>query len=109
VSEDVRPQNCRYRLRDEGKPYPRSFCDGCNRGILTGLGRDCPVEKAEADRMRARVAEMEAALRPFVFGGAMFDLLYEGMSDDEPAKLTVRLGDLRRAHTALGPDREAGA
>ncbi|QWY83192.1 hypothetical protein [Rhizobium phage RHph_X2_24] len=34
---DKRPANCRYRLHDEGKPYPRSSCNGCNRTVLTGL------------------------------------------------------------------------
>lgn len=31
-----RPANCRNRLRDEGKVYPRSGCDHCKTGGLTG-------------------------------------------------------------------------
>lgn len=36
----VRPNNCRNVLRDEGKPYPKSGCDSCKTGGLTG----CPYE-----------------------------------------------------------------
>lgn len=35
-----RPTNCRMRLRDEGKPYPRSGCQSCERGGLRG----CPFD-----------------------------------------------------------------
>jgi hypothetical protein len=38
---DPRPINCRFRLVDEGKAYPRSSCTGCGRTITTGLGRSC--------------------------------------------------------------------
>ena len=35
-SPDERPINCRNRLRDEGKPYPRSGCAVCKTGGLHG-------------------------------------------------------------------------
>lgn len=35
-----RPANCRNRLRDEGKAYPRSGCASCGDGGLRG----CPYE-----------------------------------------------------------------
>lgn len=38
----VRPANCRERLRKEGKPYPRSSCEGCGTTIATGLW--CPYD-----------------------------------------------------------------
>jgi hypothetical protein len=38
---DPRPLLCRFRLIDEGKPYPRSSCVGCGLNILTGLGVAC--------------------------------------------------------------------
>jgi len=41
---DPRPQNCRFRLEDEGKPYPRSSCAGCGRTTLSSfhtLGSEC--------------------------------------------------------------------
>lgn len=40
---DTRPTNCRFRLQDEGKVYPRSSCNACGRNILTGLGNKCNV------------------------------------------------------------------
>jgi chorismate-pyruvate lyase len=39
---DPRPVNCRHRLQDEGKAYPRSSCTACGATIATGLGRSCP-------------------------------------------------------------------
>lgn len=41
MSDDKRPEECRFRLRDEGKAYPKSGCLACGRTILTGLGNDC--------------------------------------------------------------------
>ena len=29
ASTDERPENCRDRLQDEGKPYPKSGCEAC--------------------------------------------------------------------------------
>lgn len=39
-SEDKRPARCRNRLRDEGKAYPKSGCEVCSTGGMTG----CPWE-----------------------------------------------------------------
>lgn len=36
-ANDPRPQNCRDRLREEGKAYPRSTCTACSSSIATGL------------------------------------------------------------------------
>lgn len=41
VQVDPRPANCRFRLRDEGKAYPRSSCTACTRSVVTGLGNSC--------------------------------------------------------------------
>jgi len=41
TATDSRPANCRFRLQDEGKPYPRSSCAACGRTITTGLGKSC--------------------------------------------------------------------
>jgi len=38
---ETRPSNCRNRLRDEGKAYPRSGCGHCKTGGMTG----CPNEQ----------------------------------------------------------------
>ncbi len=40
---DNRPADCRFRLHDEGKPYPRSGCTVCGKNIVTGLGTHCTV------------------------------------------------------------------
>jgi hypothetical protein len=39
--DERRPANCRFRLCDEGKPYPRSGCQACGATIATGLGDEC--------------------------------------------------------------------
>lgn len=54
---DTRPANCRFRLKDEGKPYGRSSCSACGKSIFTGLGNSC--SKVSTDAAQAR----EAALR----------------------------------------------
>jgi hypothetical protein len=38
---EARPDNCRNRLRDEGKAYPKSGCYSCGDGGLRG----CPFER----------------------------------------------------------------
>lgn len=40
---DPRPRHCRFRLEEEGKPYPRSSCDACGRSVLAGLGKSCAM------------------------------------------------------------------
>jgi hypothetical protein len=40
---DRRPPNCRFRLKDEYKPYPRSGCKACGKNIMTGLGGECSL------------------------------------------------------------------
>lgn len=40
--EDCRPVNCRFRLMDEGKYYPKSACNSCGRTVFDGLGDKCP-------------------------------------------------------------------
>ena len=57
MSQDTRPLNCRFRLQDEGKPYPRSGCSACGKRITTGLGKACSVGVAATD---TRIAELEA-------------------------------------------------
>lgn len=40
---DVRPSNCRNRLKDEGKSHPKSGCQSCQNGGLMG----CPHERTK--------------------------------------------------------------
>ena len=42
---EIRPANCRMRLRDENKAYPRSGCGYCKDGGLRG----CPYEGRRSD------------------------------------------------------------
>lgn len=44
VEPGWRPMDCRNRLRDEGKPYPKSGCASCGDGGLRG----CPHTRTEA-------------------------------------------------------------
>lgn len=44
VSE-IRPEKCRFRLRDEGQPYPKSSCEHCRVSVLNGLGDECQAIK----------------------------------------------------------------
>lgn len=62
MGSDYRPVNCRFRLQDEGKAYPRSSCAACGRGITTGLGKAChkAVNETEIDRLRTTLAVVEA-------------------------------------------------
>lgn len=46
---DSRPAQCRFRLQDEGKGYPRSACAACGKTITTGLGTHCTVGKIVLD------------------------------------------------------------
>ena len=39
MSADFRPMSCTMRLRDEGKPAPRSCCVVCGDGGLRGCPR----------------------------------------------------------------------
>ena len=48
MNNDPRPENCRFRLQEEKKPYPRSGCAGCHRSFVNGLGTSC--HHGEPDR-----------------------------------------------------------
>lgn len=41
---DSRPPNCAERLREEGKPYPRSTCTAC---IVRKFGQGCFYTRTE--------------------------------------------------------------
>lgn len=43
LTDDPRPADCRFRLKDEGRAYPRSSCPACGASIGKGLGRQCGV------------------------------------------------------------------
>jgi hypothetical protein len=56
---------------------------------------------AVIERENARLRE---ALKPFVFGDADIErIIYAGVPDDKPGTITIKMGDIRRARTALAP------
>ena len=57
---DTRPANCRFRLQDENKPYPRSGCPACGRNISTGLV--CPRQTPMPSMTQVTDADREAAV-----------------------------------------------
>lgn len=60
---DARPANCRFRLQEEGKAYPRSSCTACGRSILTGLGNSCGAVSNTSPLVMSRIEELEGAIR----------------------------------------------
>jgi hypothetical protein len=58
---DMRPADCRFRLADEGKAYPKSSCTACGRSVATGLGRSCGKVQPE-ERDRALLLQVASAL-----------------------------------------------
>lgn len=60
---DARPANCRFRLQEEGKAYPRSRCTACGRSALTGLGNSCGAVRNTSPLVLSRIEELERAVR----------------------------------------------
>lgn len=89
--EDTRPENCRFRLQDEGKSYPRSSCQYCGKNISTGLGTHCThkqdVQRRSADRAvvllkAARDMLEKADEGPFVVDVMSETVFYDGTDCD---------------------------
>lgn len=60
---DTRPQKCRFRLRDEGKPYPKSSCQSCGKGIFTGMGSVCATPAVAASQPAETVINTDSHQR----------------------------------------------
>jgi hypothetical protein len=56
---DTRPAECRNRLRDEGKAYPRSGCVSCKATVVTGFGKSCERDKTEVEELTERVEALQ--------------------------------------------------
>lgn len=83
MTADPRPSNCRFRLADEGKAYPKSSCTACGKGIATGLGRHCTVVDPEPDPRGSGVRE--------AMEGARFALFCSDMRIKDRADQALRL------------------
>jgi hypothetical protein len=56
-----------------------------------------------------RIAELEAALKPFLFGDpAMEEILWGNLPDDKLGTFSMKLGDLRASRRALSPPQDKG-
>ena len=71
---------------------------------------DCPprVKKIKSrKKLRRRIAELEAALKPFVWeNSATFDALFGNYTDGTVSQFTVKIGDLRAARAAYRGEKE---
>lgn len=61
---DIRPANCRNRLRDEGKAYPRSGCAYCKNGGLIGcqFDKSNPRIKSQDEITEGRIRAIHSRL-----------------------------------------------
>lgn len=71
---DNRPSNCRNRLRDEGKAYPRSGCTVCKDGGLRGCPYEREHEKKSAINQITREDVDDFAYRSSLVGPNMIDV-----------------------------------
>ena len=77
---DTRPTNCRFRLQDEGKAYPRSSCKACGKHVFTGLGRECSHQSPAApDAALVRVKPL--AWEGFVAGNYRIEVEKGGIAN----------------------------
>jgi len=58
--------------------------------------------EANAFDMKNRIAELEAALKPFALGETAIEAGHNAASDDYPLMQVVSCGDLRQARKVLG-------
>lgn len=64
---DVRPASCRFRLQDEGKPYPRSSCTACGATVMN-MGKACRCGESptpsKAPEWDGNASAFDAAMKP---------------------------------------------
>jgi len=59
---------------------------------------------ADIEKANERIAELEAALKPFALGGTAIEAGHNAASDDYPLMQVVSCGDLRQARKVLGEE-----
>jgi len=61
---DDRPAGCRFRLQDEGKPYPRSSCNACGKSLVN-IGNECwRPTPSKAPEWDGNASAFDAAMKP---------------------------------------------
>jgi hypothetical protein len=78
--------------------YARSRAEGLANAKLIA---DAPTLYSENVKLRARIAELEAALKPFADCG-----VWDGYKDEEVFKLGFKIADLRAARAAYLGEKE---
>ncbi|MFZ9756088.1 MAG: hypothetical protein ACO3DK_08655, partial [Bacteroidia bacterium] len=86
----VPPKNCKVRLQNEGKPYPKSDCEAC--GTMSPLWRECraDLEKGSAERKADHVVDSQTlgddmVRATFAAHKAAMDQLRTGSDEARPA------------------------
>ncbi|WP_416192968.1 hypothetical protein [Nitrobacter sp. TKz-YC01] len=84
---ETRPANCRFRLQDEGKSYPRSSCSACGKNIATGLGNRCKESPSD------RTADVTVKVRSAINGiyGLRFCQFSGGHQEDSIEKAIKKI------------------
>lgn len=112
IAAEIAPliEKLRDRMADQARYaadalYDRLY-DSISDYLLDNLSYNFSVKlhslEAEISRLRARVAELEAALKPFAYVMREADYYCgEEAEDEHEVAPTIQLGDLRRARAAL--------
>ena len=96
---ETRPANCRFRLQEEGKPYPRSSCQGCGLHVSRGLGSSCSWGSKTTDPDTSPEAVADLIL-----------VVEQGVHHHEVPRICATLRALSAAHAAaIVRERDANA
>ena len=52
TNSDIRPVECRFRLQEERKAYPKSSCNACGRNVMAELGSECHYTQSKDEEIR---------------------------------------------------------
>lgn len=106
---DTRPTNCRDRLREEGKAYPKSACMACGVNIRTGLKcmHDVPmvtVDIESGDKVPAVIVDVAGAMDKMTPAmiEAMAPLLRDPLIQMQENQIVALQEALDRVRVAVG-------
>jgi len=101
---ETRPAECRERLREEGKAYPKSGCRACGAGIATGL--KCKHAPATEDKEAPQkiVIDMAGAMEKLTpeLIAAMAPILLNPMIKAQELQIAALQEALNRVRIAIG-------